>query len=158
MKYIIAEKQGNLELVNRHKTAFLSSRQVSPSIILKCYDWAIEQRNGGKCVISGFHSQIEKDVFGYLLKGEQPIIMALARGLKKRIEPELKKPLENNRLLIITPFKNNIKRASEETCRMRNKMMMEIADEIVIGYARPGGMLEELVNEYDGKKPIRRIG
>lgn len=158
MGLIIVGKQGNNKLLKLHKTAFLCSRQVSPSIILKCYDWAIEQRNAGKCVISGFHSQIEKDVFTYLLKGKQPLIIALARGIKQRIEDELKKPLENNRLLIITPFKNNIKRASEETCRIRNKMMMELADEIVIGYARPGGMLEKLVEEYKGKKYIFRIG
>ena len=154
---MISGKLGNTELLNLHKTAFLCSRQVSPAFILKCYDWAIEQRDAGKCIISGFHSQIEKDVFGYLLKGEQPIIVALARGLKKRIEPELKKPLESDRLLIITPFKNNIKRASEETCRIRNKMMMEIADEIVVGYARPGGMLEKLVEEYLGRKSIVRM-
>jgi hypothetical protein len=43
---------------------------------------AIAQRESGNCVISGFHSQIEKDVLHYLLKGNQPIIVFLARGLK----------------------------------------------------------------------------
>jgi len=39
-------------------------------VVLKCYDWAIEQREAGISVISGFHSLIEKDVFHYLLKGK----------------------------------------------------------------------------------------
>lgn len=69
---------GNYELIELPKTAFLCSRHVSASIILKCYDWAIDQRNGNGCIISGFHSQIEKDVLHYLLKGKQPIIIALA--------------------------------------------------------------------------------
>ncbi len=68
------------------KTTFLCSRKVPASIVLKCYDWAIEQREAGNCIISGFHSQIERDVLHYLLKGTQPIILALARGLKKHLE------------------------------------------------------------------------
>ncbi|RPI75373.1 MAG: DNA-binding protein, partial [Desulfobacteraceae bacterium] len=81
---------GNTELLDLHKIVFLCSREIPASIVLKCYDWAVEQRERGNCVISGFHSQIEKDVFHYLLAGNQPIIMALARGMKKKIEPEMK--------------------------------------------------------------------
>ena len=66
MKYI-----GNQQILSIQKTAFLCSRKIPASVVLKCYDWAIEQRVAGKCVISGFHSQIEKDVFHYLLKGKQ---------------------------------------------------------------------------------------
>ena len=75
---------GNEKILNMPKTAFLCSRRVPASAVLKCYDWAIDQREAGRCVISGFHSQMEKDVLYYLLKGTQPIILALARGLKKR--------------------------------------------------------------------------
>jgi len=72
--------------------AFLCSRQVPAEVVLKCYDWAIEQRNKGKCVILRFHSKIEKDVLHYLLKGTQPIILALARGLKRRLTMNFNKP------------------------------------------------------------------
>lgn len=71
---------GNKELLKLHKIAFLCSRRVPASVVLKCYDWAIAQREDGNCVISGFHSQIEKDVLHYLLKGTQAIIVVLARG------------------------------------------------------------------------------
>ena len=74
---------GNHEILNNRKIAFLCSRKCLASIILKSYDWAIEQREQGNCVISGFHSKIEKDVFHYLLKGNQPIILTEGRGLKK---------------------------------------------------------------------------
>lgn len=76
--------EGNCELIRLPKTAFLCSRKVPAGIVLKCYDWAIAQRDAGNCVISGFHSKIEKDVLHYLLKGTQPIIVALARGLKTK--------------------------------------------------------------------------
>ena len=84
---------GNTDILKLHKTAFLCSRKCPADIVLKSYDWAIEQREKGVCVISGFHSKIEKDVLHYLLKGSQPVILALARGLKKRLEHELKEAL-----------------------------------------------------------------
>ncbi len=84
---------GNKELLKEYKTAFLCSRKCPASIVLKSYDWAIAQREAGKCVISGFHSKIEKDVLYYLLKGQQPVILALARGLKSKIEPEIKQAI-----------------------------------------------------------------
>jgi hypothetical protein len=55
---MIKESLGNTELLKLPKTAFLCSRQVPASVVLKCYDSAIEQREKGNCVISGFHSQI----------------------------------------------------------------------------------------------------
>jgi hypothetical protein len=76
---MIASTHGNTELLKLHKIAFLCSRKVPASVVLKCYDWAIDQREKGNCIISGFHSQLEKDVLPYLLKGKQPIIIALAR-------------------------------------------------------------------------------
>ena len=146
---------GNIELLKLPKTAFLCSRKAPASVVLKCYDWAIEQREKGVCVISGFHSQIEKDVLHYLLKGQQPIILALARGLKEKIEPQFVKPLEQGRLLIISPFDKSVKRVTEQTAETRNKMMIDLADSITVGYISKGGKLEMLLKGID--KPLRRI-
>ncbi|NLG06015.1 MAG: DNA-binding protein [Clostridia bacterium] len=143
---------GNDKLLALPKTAFLCSRRVPARAVLKCYDWAVQKRDAGSCVISGFHSQMEKDVLHYLLKGTQPIILALARGLKSRLEPELKSPLAEGRLLIITPFNADTKYVTIETARIRNQMMIEIADKIVIGYASPGGQLERLLMDHQDKK------
>jgi predicted Rossmann fold nucleotide-binding protein DprA/Smf involved in DNA uptake len=136
---------GNTEHLKLPKTAFLCSRRIPASVVLKCYDWAIEQRESGVCVISGFHSQIEKDVLHYLLKGKQPIILALARGLKEKVEPEFVKPLEQGRLLIITPFDKTVKRVTEQTAETRNKLMIDLADKVVVGYATEGGRLAALI-------------
>ncbi|MDX9890777.1 MAG: hypothetical protein RBT13_08115 [Bacteroidales bacterium] len=152
----INEFLGNEQLLKLQKTAFLCSRSITASAVLKCYDWAIAQREAGNCVISGFHSQLEKDVLHYLLKGKQPIIIALARGLKKKIEPELIKPLEQGRILIISPFDKTVKRASEQTAEIRNKMMIELADNITIGYASKEGKLEKLLQSTE-KEIIRLV-
>ncbi len=152
----INEFLGKEQLLKLQKTAFLCSRSITASAVLKCYDWAIAQREAGNCVISGFHSQLEKDVLHYLLKGKQPIIIALARGLKKKIEPELIKPLEQGRILIISPFDKTVKRASEQTAEIRNKMMIELADNITIGYASKEGKLEKLLQSTE-KEIIRLV-
>ncbi len=102
---IIKDYIGNIDILDFHKTAFLCSRKIPGEAILRCHDWAVMMRNEGRCVISGFHSQIEKEVLQYLLRGNQPLIIALARGLKQKIEPEFKKHLDN-----ISPFNKDMKR------------------------------------------------
>jgi len=152
----VKENIGNIELLKLQKKAFLCSRSIPASAVLKCYDWAIEQREAGNCILSGFHSQLEKDVFHYLLKGNQPIIIALARGLKEKIEPELIKPLEQGRILIISPFDKTVKRVTEQTSEIRNKIMIELADNITVGYASEGGKLESLLKTTE-KEIIRLV-
>ncbi len=144
---MIKTTTGNIELLKINKTAFLCSRKIPASVVLKCYDWAIAQREAGNCIISGFHSQLEKDVLHYLLKGKQPIIVAMARGLKQKLELELQQPMEEGRLLIITPFDESVKRVTEKTAAIRNQMMIELADEVVVGFASEGGNLRKMLKE-----------
>lgn len=142
---------GNIKLNNCNKTGFLCSRKIPSNIILKTYDWAIEQRDKGNCVVSGFHSKIEKDVFHYLLKGTQPIILVLARCMYKKVPECLQKEMDKGRLLIISPFPDTVKRASERTTYLRNRYIIEISDELYVPYAREGGQLERLLNTYPSK-------
>ena len=146
---------GNSGLLSLHKTAFLCSRKIPASAVLKCYDWAIAQREAGNCVISGFHSQIEKDVLHYLLKGQQPIILVLARGMKEKTEPEFVKPLSEGRLLIISPFEKTTRRVTKKTSELRNKIIIQLADNITVGYARAGGQIEKIFETTN--KPIYKI-
>ncbi len=146
---------GNTELLKLEKTAFLCSREIPASIVLKCYDWAIVQREQGNCIIGGFHSKIEKDVLHYLLKGDQPIILAMARGLKQRMEPELNHEIAKGRLLVLTPFGPDIKRITERTAMIRNQFMIDLSDKLAIGFSSKGGNLEKLLKQT--KKEILKI-
>jgi hypothetical protein len=56
----------------------------------------------------------------------------------------------------VTIFEKSVKRADEQTAEARNRFMLAQADEIVIGYARPGGMLEKLLKNVSGKR-IKRL-
>jgi hypothetical protein len=145
----ILDTLGNKEILKLRKEAFLCSRKVPASVILKCYDWAISQRESGICVISGFHSQIERDVFHYLEKGIQPIIIAMARGIRTRLPITLKKFVESGRILIISPFDKNVTKVTNETASIRNKMMIELADKVIIGFADPNGKLNNILSEIN---------
>jgi predicted Rossmann fold nucleotide-binding protein DprA/Smf involved in DNA uptake len=137
---------GNVELLKSHKIAFLCSRQIPAAAVLKCYDWAIEMRNRGECVISGFHSPLEKDIMNILVKGNQPIIIVLAKRFPKRVSPILNKVLDENRLLIISPFDEAVIRVSEQTALRRNEVIIRIANEIVVGFASRGGKIQLLIS------------
>lgn len=133
---------GNLDILNLSKTAFLCSRKVPADVVLKCYDWATKMRDTGRCIISGFHSPLEQDVLHFLLKGTQPVIMVLARGIKMKWEPHIQQALDGNRLLIVSPFGDSVKRASEATAALRNDLMIHLANDIVVGFASLDGMLQ----------------
>jgi len=138
---------GNKEILKQHKVAFFCSQKCPSHLILKSYDWAIEQRENGVCIISGFHSKIEKDVLDFLLKGTQPIIMVLARNMKKRFPAEQRKAIDENRLLVISPFDDKVTQNSKESCYKRNEVILEIADEVVVAFASKNGKLEKLLNK-----------
>ena len=143
---------GNKRLIDKYKTAFLCSRKCHSDIILKSLDWAKGKKDKGECVISGFHSQIEKDVFNIMLKGNQPIILVLARGMKKRWPADIKEAIENNRLLIISPFNESVKYITQETANKRNEIMADLADEIFLAYYTKGGNLHNLIKSIKDKE------
>ena len=141
---------GNDELLKLHKVAFLCSRKFPAEVALKSCRWADEQREKGTCVISGYHSPIEKDVLRRLLQGTQPIIIAMAKGLKK-LDPEWDAAIAAGRLLVISRYADSVSHPCESKCYQRNRMMMELADKIVIAHASAGGNLERLCAEYPQK-------
>ncbi len=141
--------KGNIEILNLHKTAFLCSQKCPAEIVLKSYDWAKEQRKQGNCIVCGNHSQIEKDVFEILLKGKQPLILVLARGMKTRWETEIEEAVEANRLLIISPFEKEVKRVTRQTAKKRNQEILKICDKIIVGYKSKYGQLENLLKGVD---------
>ena len=140
---------GNKDLLKLPKTAFLASNTFSSEIVLRCYDWATEMRRQERCVVSGFSSKLEKDVLHFLLKGNQPIIMVLARQMYKAVPMDLKEALEQNRLLIIST--SQAVRQSRATALARNRYVCEMADEIMLVGAAEGNSLFELTEQYKGK-------
>ena len=126
------------------KTAFLCSDKFSAGSVLKSYDWAAEMKRLGRCVMSGFQSKLESDVFELLLKGDSPLIWVLARGMFDRAPVKLREHITSGRLLIVSPFESAIKRIHRGLAFERNQFIVDNADEVVFAHIYSGGMLERL--------------
>ena len=146
------EYLGNKELLRLKKTAFLASSTISSETVLRCYDWVTEMRSRGECVVSGFSSKLEQDVLHFLLKGTQPVILVLARRMYKVLPEELKEPLAQNRLLIISV--SHAVRQSKATALARNRYICEIADQIHFVGVTERSSLYTLKTEYENKNNV----
>ncbi len=140
---------GNQSLLRIPKTAFLASSTIPIEMVLRCYDWATKKRDEGRCIISGFCSILERDVWDFLVTGKQPIILVMARKHYIHIPSELQSLLDANRLLIIST--SSSPRQSKATAFARNKYICEIADEILFIGATESSSLYPLKQEFAEK-------
>ena len=116
---------------------------------MSCYDWAIKMCKENKCVISGFSSKLEKDVWDFLIKGNQPIILVLSRRMYHDIPDDMQRLLDSGRLLIISTTSSH--RQSRATAFVRNKYICEQADRIVMVGVSSTSSLFPLSNEFKSK-------
>jgi predicted Rossmann fold nucleotide-binding protein DprA/Smf involved in DNA uptake len=139
---------GSLAPFSEPLTAFLCSTKAPGGAILRCFDQAAAWRDKGQCVISGFHSPLEKQCLDILLRGNQPIVLAFARGIEVlRLPATLRTALDEGRLTIVSSFPAIEKRVIADLARQRNRFVAAMADEVVFGYVSPGGSLSRLVHE-----------
>jgi predicted Rossmann fold nucleotide-binding protein DprA/Smf involved in DNA uptake len=129
------------------KTAFLASSTIPPDVVLRCYDWATGEHEG--CVVSGFSSRLEQDVLHFLLKAKTPVIMVLARRMYKEIPEELKAPLDQGCLLIIST--STAARQSRNTALARNRYICELSDHIMMVGVTENSSLYGLREEFSNR-------
>lgn len=150
------EYLGNKELLKVPKTAFLASSTIAPDQVLGVYDWAIRMAKEEQCVISGFSSHVEQEVFHFLAKGKQPIILVLARRMYKNVPNELQALLDSNRLLIISI--SQAVRQSKATAYARNKYICDIANHILFVGVNEQSSLFKLASDYHQKSIKGKLG
>lgn len=122
---------GNTELLQKRKIGFLASRKIATLSVLPTLDWATEiSQRENVAVVSGFHSQMEKEVLKILLRGKCSIIVILARGMYRQMPKHYEEALQQNRLLILSYEKDNVTRISEQTAHKRNEWVVSLSDEI----------------------------
>jgi predicted Rossmann fold nucleotide-binding protein DprA/Smf involved in DNA uptake len=129
---------GRLDLlVNIPKTALFCSKRCPGDAILKSMDQAQKWRDRGRCIISGFHSPIEKECLQILLRGRQPIIICPARSVEGIRIPTVWRPaIQEGRLLVLSMHP-----AAER------RMTAALADEIYVAHITAGGRIHGLLNQ-----------
>jgi len=123
---------GNKGILQSKTLALFCSRRCPGSLILKAYDLAHSLREAGVTVIGGFHTPVEKECLRILLRGKQPLIICPARSIEgMRIPSEWKHVIEQNRLLLLSPFEKKQRRMTAALAEQRNQFVSSIADDIL---------------------------
>lgn len=135
---------GNLEILQRKKLALFCSVKCPGDLILQTYDLVRALRDAGVTVISSFHSPMEKECLALLLRGTQPVVICPARSIERmRVPIAWKTPLEENHLLILSPFAAKQRRATTDLAEKRNEFVATLADEVFVAHAAPGSKTEQ---------------
>lgn len=144
---------GNLEVLRSKKLALFCSVRCPGKLILATHDFCHELRNKGVTVVGGFHSPVERECLNILLRGTGRIIICPARGLEGiRMRPELKAAIDQGRMLFLSPFKAQRRRATAQMAVYRNLFVAAVADAIFVAHARPTGRTEQFCREVLGWK------
>ncbi len=142
---------GRLDLISIPKTALFCSKSCPGDAILKVMDQAQKWRDHGRCIISGFHSPIEKECLKILLRGVQPIIICPARSLERmRIPMEWRDGVGAGRILLLSPFEASQRRLTAALSEHRNKLVAALAGEVYFAHTTPGGKTARLVEQISG--------
>src|ERR1035441_429915 len=139
---------GPIALLNQPKTGFFCSSQCPGSIVLKTLDTITRMRDEGQILIGGFHSVMEWECLGILLRGRQPVIWVPARSIAgMHLKPELVWTFDAGRLLILSPFPPKDKRITATLAEARNRFVGALADRIFIPHAAPNSRTQAICDQ-----------
>jgi predicted Rossmann fold nucleotide-binding protein DprA/Smf involved in DNA uptake len=72
-----------------------------------------------------------------------------------RMPEELKKPLDEGRLLLLSPFGEKDRRINVRLATRRNEFVIALADEILVAYAEAGGKTVSFCRKtLEWRKPL----
>jgi predicted Rossmann fold nucleotide-binding protein DprA/Smf involved in DNA uptake len=144
---------GNLDILSQTKIALFCSTRCPGEAILRAYDQAAKLRDAGRCIVSGFHSPVEKECLSILLRGSQPVIICPARSLEKmRLPVNWQKPVTDGRLLILSCFAPRKTRVTTALAIRRNEFVAALSDEVWFAYVAPGGEMQRLANKIAARE------
>jgi hypothetical protein len=110
-------------------------------------DLAQRWRAENRAVISGFHTAVEKECLRIFLRGPQPLVICPARGIDPfQLPDDWQTKYNRGELLIISPFDASVRRPTKDTAEIRNRLVVDLATNVTIIYASPGGLLDRLAS------------
>lgn len=133
-------------------------------------NWALQQARAKAVVVSGFHSPLEQPVLKVLIQARSPVVAVLTRpaqgagqmaGLPDvqvvavlarpaqgaKLPPEWAEPLEQGHLTVMS-VATAATRLTDEVATARNNLVAQLATDIVVAHASPGGALASLLAQW----------
>lgn len=139
---------GDAGLLKGELVALFCSRKCPGGVVQRSHDFAVELREKGTPVIGGFQTPVEKMCLDVFLKGDQPVVVCPARGIQRmRIPPEWSEPIEQGRLLVVSPFSSRQRRPTKATAELRNRFAAAAADSLFFLHAASKSQTLALADE-----------
>jgi len=131
---------GDPKLLRHRYLGMVCSVRCPDGIVLRTLDAIRALRDRGTPVIGGFHSPMERECLGLLLRGTAPVILCPARGLAGlRLGADSRAALATGRLLALSPFANPVRRATSGQALLRNRLVSSFAGTLWVPCAASGG-------------------
>lgn len=139
---------GNPELLLREKIGLVCSVKIPGRVILQTYEFAKHAPQGGPVMVGGFHSPMERQCLEIFLLRKVPLIICLARSIRRiRIPTSWNESLAEGRLLILSMVESKQRRPTKALAQNRNRLVAALSDRILVPYASPGGKTDDLVGQ-----------
>lgn len=140
---------GDRALMSKCKTAFLCSSTISDETIGISVAWACDQARRGRCIVSGFQSKAERAVLDAIVENKGYAIVVLACAMFNKCPKKYKEAVDSGHMLIISGVDNDQYKVTRASAEIRNRFVIDMADNIVIGCIKRNGMTEKLIAQTD---------
>lgn len=138
---------GDASLLDFQLNALLCSKACPGDKIIEAIDLAQRWRAENRAVISAFHTPVEKECLRIFLRGPQHIVICPARGIDPfQLPGDWQTKYQCGELIIVSPFDSSVRRPTKETAEVRNRLVVDLATNVTIIHASPGGFLQRLTN------------
>ncbi len=127
---------GETSLLCEPLLGLIASRECPGHVLLETLDRVPEWVKAGRVIVSGFHSPLEQQVLRSVLRRKGRAVKVLARGFddksgEYRPQPDEREALAAGRMLVITACPPEARRTTRATALARNRLVLELATEIV---------------------------
>lgn len=137
---LVLYTRGNKTALCAGMLGLVCSIQSPGSIVIKTFDSIRALRDDGMIVIGGFHSPMERECLGILLRCDQPVILCPARVLRGfRLGDRARQALNRGQLLLVSAYDDSVRRTTVQHAVVRNELVAAIADVVFVPHASPGG-------------------
>jgi predicted Rossmann fold nucleotide-binding protein DprA/Smf involved in DNA uptake len=131
---------GDIAIIRNRLVGLVCSIRCPGSIVIKTFDAIRDLRDAGAVIVGGFHSPMERQCLDILLRGSQPMVLCAARGLTGlRLGRLARRAVSENRLVVISPFEQSIRRTTAAKAMVRNDLVAALATVVWVPHAVPGG-------------------
>ncbi|MCC8113073.1 MAG: hypothetical protein LIP03_03590 [Bacteroidales bacterium] len=131
---------------------FFCSRHTVPASVMPTLDWAYEVRKRKEAVvISGFQSDMEREVLDILFEGKCGIVIVLNRSIYKVVPEAYASAFADGRILFVSLLGEGIRMPSRQNAERRNRYIAERATSLVFSSVTTESSLYPLMIEYQQK-------